>query len=842
MDRSKSQLYNLEIDEALLSQASQLDGLSTEDVLARLKKHGRNELTSKKTPLWRQIVEPFTSYFVIVIIGAALLSVYERQWFEAIIISVIVVINAMIYYFQQFAVNRVLKTLRDQDKLSVNVVRNGADVVVASEELVPGDIVHVVEGMKVSADGRLVESNHIQLDESALTGESLPVHKHAAAIPGTKAIYDQENMIFKGTYVKSGSGLMLVTGTGNETQLGSINTLAAEADDGKAPIEQKIDDITKKLLVAIGAVSVVVFMLAIVRGIVLDEALKFTLSLIVSAVPEGLPVAITLVLLFSARRMAKHKALVKKISAMETLGAVTLIATDKTGTLTKNKLSVADTYTPHAKAHAFHETIRASLNGDTGFAEDPLDQILHHSIADVRTPRSWRKVKEFPFNQQLRLSGTVWRHTEGYVLHIKGAPEQVLSHCKPGDDRETALVSLQKFTGKGYRTIGFAHRTVTSIPEALTHTTLKGLKLDGFVALSDQIRQNVSKAIAEAHEAGIKVIMLTGDHVETAGYIASRVGIITDRSEVADSSLLAHGSPTQVRSALKKFKAFGRVLPEHKYALLKATKNYEITAMTGDGVNDIPALVEADIGFAMGSGTSAAKDASDVILMNNNFHTIMHAVRAGRTVLANIRKMVVYLLGTNGGEVLTMLSALLIGVQLPITAVMVLWINLVTDGFTVIPLGLSPSETHQMKHPPRDPRGPLLDGVMLTRSILLAVVIAVSVVWIFILNLPKGLAYAQTAAFLSLIVIQWANAFNMNYEFKSWLYNFVRPNWALVAAIAASIILNGIVFMTPIGEYFGVVPIQFKDAVGAIIYPMIAAFVTADLHKLVCARIVRRIV
>lgn len=602
MDRSKSQLYNLEIDEALLSQASQLDGLSAEDVLARLKKHGRNELTSKKTPLWRQIVEPFTSYFVIVIIGAALLSVYERQWFEAIIISVIVVINAMIYYFQQFAVNRVLKTLRDQDKLSVNAVRNGADVVVASEELVPGDIVHVVEGMKVSADGRLVESNHIQLDESALTGESLPVHKHAAAIPGTKAIYDQENMIFKGTYVKSGSGLMLVTGTGNETQLGSINTLAAEADDGKAPIEQKIDDITKKLLVAIGAVSVVVFMLAIVRGIVLDEALKFTLSLIVSAVPEGLPVAITLVLLFSARRMAKHKALVKKISAMETLGAVTLIATDKTGTLTKNKLSVADTYTPHAKAHAFHETIRASLNGDTGFAEDPLDQILHHSIADVRTPRSWRKVKEFPFNQQLRLSGTVWRHTEGYVLHIKGAPEQVLSHCKPGDDRETALVSLQKFTGKGYRTIGFAHRTVTSIPEALTHTTLKGLKLDGFVALSDQIRQNVSKAIAEAHEAGIKVIMLTGDHVETAGYIASRVGIITDRSEVADSSLLAQGSPTQVRSALKKFKAFGRVLPEHKYALLKATKNYEITAMTGDGVNDIPALVEADIGFAMGRG------------------------------------------------------------------------------------------------------------------------------------------------------------------------------------------------------------------------------------------------
>lgn len=833
MHIKEKQTYNLEIHEILSTYHTHLKGLDSHEASRRLKEYGPNELTVKKTVLWRRLIEPFASYFVIVIIVAALLSVFEKKWFEAIVISVIVIINALIYYFQQFSVNRVLKTLRNKDKLKVTVIRDNDDISILGEELVPGDIVRIAEGLKIPADGRLVDANHVQCDEAVLTGESLPVHKHAGAIEGNKAVYDQDNMLFKGTYVKGGTGLLLVTNTGNKTQLGAINTLAAQADDGKTPIEKKIDNLTKKTLIGIGCISILVFALATVRGLELEEALRFTLSLTVSAVPAGLPVAMTLVLLFSARRMARQKALVKKISAMETLGAVTLIVTDKTGTITRNKLSVADTFTIHDSPHVFHETIRASLNINDGHAEDPLDEILYHSIAHIHTPGFWKKVKEFPFDQQLRLSGTVWRHNDNYTLYLKGAPEQVLQHCKPGDARSRAQEHLKQFTGKGYRTIGFAHRSLKSIPEKLNHTTLKDINFDGFVALSDQLRQKVHLAISEARAAGIRVIMLTGDHVETAGYIAKQVGIVKDGSEVADSSVLAKGTPAQVRSALERIMAFGRVLPEYKYAMLKATKNYEITAMTGDGVNDIPALVEADVGLAMGSGTDAAKDASDIVLVNSNFHTIVNAIRAGRAVLANIRKMVVYLLSTSGGEVLTMLSALALGIPLPITAAMVLWVNLVTDGVAVIPLGLSPAESHQMQSPPKDPRSPLLDKVMLSRAILLAATMAVMVLIIFKMHLPKGEVYAQTTAFLSLIVVQWANAFNMNYEFKSWLYNFVRPNFVLIAAIGVSMLVNIAIFITPLRTFFGIVPLAAFDAFIAIVLPVTAALLTCDMHKFI---------
>lgn len=836
-------IYNLEIEEVLLRLGSQHAGISGTEAAKRLKVHGRNELTTKKTSLWKRIIEPFTSYFVIVIIFAAILSLIKREWFEAIIISIIVVVNALIYYFQQISANRALKSLMAQDRQKVSVLRpQAADEDIYIEFLVPGDVVRIHEGMKIPADGRVIDANHIQIDESMLTGESLPVHKHAGALSGTKAIYDQENMLFKGTYLHSGSGLLLITTTGNQTQLGAINTMAAEADDGKTPIEQKIDNLTKRLLIGIVIITVLVFGLAMYRGIELNEALKFTISLAVSAVPEGLPVAMTLVLLISARKMAKQKALVRKISAMETMGAITLIATDKTGTITKNKLSVADTFSAHSDLRTFHEAMRASLNGDGENSEDPLDQILLQTVEHTKLPRDWKKVKEFPFNQALRLSGMVWKHPGGYLLHVKGAPEQIMFHSN-GDSKSVlvdAKAHLEKFTTRGYRTIGFAQKHLSKLPEKLDHSVLNSMQFNGFVGLSDQLRPKVKQAIAEAHAAGIKVVMLTGDHVQTAGYIASQVGIARASSEISDSSLLDSKDPKKIWDSLANIKVFGRVLPEHKYKLLKAVKGHEITAMTGDGVNDIPALVEADAGLSMGSGTDAAKDASDIILTNSNFHTIVNAVRAGRTVLANIRKMVVYLLATSGGEVLTMLCALALDIPLPITAVMVLWVNLVTDGIAVIPLGLSPSEAHHMQEPPRHPKAPLLDGILLSRAVLLAVTLAACTLLIFKINLPNGTVYAQTAAFLSLIVVQWANALNMNFEFRSWVYNFVRPNYKLLLAISASIVINILVFTTPIKTYFGLATLWSTDALVAIVLPVGAAFVVSDVHKIISHELLRR--
>lgn len=821
-------IYNLEINDALERLQSSHKGLSKSVAHTRLTQYGANELTSRRTSWLKRLLEPFASYFAMVIVVAALLSLYERKWFEAIIISVIIVINALIYYFQQFSVSRVLKTLRSQDKQSVNVIRDGQELTVASEKLVPGDIVHVHEGIKVPADGRLIDVSHLQADESLLTGESLPIHKQASAIAGNQEVYDQKNMLFKGTYVRAGTGILLITKTGNSTQLGTINTLAAGADQDKTPIQAKIDDLTRKLLIGITCVSVAVFALAIVRGIHLDEALRFTLSLVVSAVPEGLPVAMTLVLLLSANRMAKQKALVKNLSAMETMGAVTLIVTDKTGTITRNQLSIADTYTNHKNQDDFKLAVSASLNGNKDHSTDPLDQLFLNTFPAINV-KGWKKVHDFPFDQQLRLSAVVWQTGSSYMLYIKGAPEKILEHAKHSTND---LQVLESFVEKGQRTIGFASKKLSVVPQHLNGATLTNLNFEGYLSLSDQIRPNIQQSIKEAHEAGIKVIMLTGDHIKTAHFVGSQVGIVDNPSQVADSSSIAGKSTNKIREALVNTRVFGRVLPEHKYALLKAVKGVEITAMTGDGVNDIPALVEADAGLAMGSGADAAKDASDIVLINSNFHTIINTVRSGRTVLANIRKMVVYLLATSGGEVLTMLTALILNIPLPITAVMVLWVNLVTDGVSVIPLGLSPSESHQMRQPPRSPSSPLLSKVLLTRVFILAFTMAVTVLTVFKLNLGNGVAYAQTAAFLSLIVIQWANAFNMNFEYRSWTHNLFNPNYRLIAAIGVSIVVNTIVFNTGIRDFFGLAILSGKDAAIIILASVSAALIACDLHKL----------
>lgn len=820
-------IYSLEITESLTSLQSSHKGLTAHEAALRLKRFGRNELTARKTSLLKRIIEPFASYFAMVIIVAALLSILEKKWFEAVIISIIIVVNAIIFYVQQFSVSRVLKSLREQDKQSIDAIRDGHTMQIAAEKVVPGDVIHINEGMKIPADGRLIDVSHLQVDESMLTGESLPIHKQAGALRGKHELYDQTNMLFKGTYVRSGTGLILVTATGNSTELGTITKLAGEAEEGKTPIEHKIDDLTKKLLLGIGIASTVVFGLTLARGTHLDEALRFTLSLIVSAVPEGLPVAMTLVLLLSANRMAKQKALVKKLSAMETMGAITLIVTDKTGTITKNKLSVAEVFTPLTDQNAFFQAVYASLNGSAEHSADPLDELLVQEVGKHKP--NGEKVHDFPFDQQLRLSASVWKEHGGYYLYVKGAPEKVLAHSHTTDAGQQ---HLETYTGRGYRTIGFGRKKISKIPNDLTSGSLTNLEFLGFVALSDQLRSGIHKAVEEARQAGIRVVMLTGDHIATAQYVALQTGIAENQNQVADSRILASGNAEDILELLKTIRVFGRVLPEHKFALLKAVKQHEITAMTGDGVNDIPALVEADAGMAMGSGADAAKDASDIVLVNSDFTTIINAVRSGRTVLANIRKMVVYLLATSGGEVLTMLSALLLNIPLPITAVMVLWVNLVTDGVSVIPLGLSPSEGQHMKEPPANPKAPLLNRVYVSRAIVLAIAMAVTVLSVFKFHLSNGTVYAQTIAFLTLIVIQWANALNMNFEHRSWIRNFTHPNFKLLLAIGGSIALNFAVFCTPLKEYFGLASLDHVDAIIAISVACVVAFGTADLHKL----------
>lgn len=829
MKQKTPPIYNLEVHETLARLRTSFTGLDTEEAHRRRKKWGYNELATPSTPLWRRLIEPFSSVFVWVLFVAMLISIAEGQAAEAIIIAFIVGVNAVIYYVQQYSVGRVLVALKGKDVQMVDAVRGGQLVHLPARELTVGDIVHIKEGMKVPADGRLIEANQIEADEALLTGESLPVYKHAASVPGQKDLYDQANMLFNGTYIKMGAGLMAVSGVGALTELGSITTLTSKADIGKSPIEKKIDTFIRRLLVVVFVVAAVVLALSIWRGVSIEEAVRFSLMVLVSSVPEELPIALTIVMLLSARRMARAKALVKKITSIETMGAVTLIATDKTGTITQNDLVVTETRSAHQKKEIFEITLRGSLNDTAGTGADVLDTMLHTSLKQAAMPRGWSKVHSFSFSQSLRMSGVLWQHNRGFTLCLKGAPEHILTHCQPDAAARTALEDM---TNRGFRTIAIAHKDFVHAIDKLTARHLSSLTFDGFVGLSDPVRPRIATAVAEAQRAGIKVVMLTGDHVNTARFVAQDIGLTNSPEQTVDGAVLANGDTKEIRETLATVRAFGRVLPEYKYALLKATKGYEVTAMTGDGVNDIPALVEADAGIAMGSGSDAAKDAADIVLLNNNFGSIVAAVRIGRTALANVRKMLVYLLSTGAGEVMTMLGALLIGVPLPVAAIQILWINLVTDGVSVIPLGLSPSEERQMEQAPPTPRAALLNMRQVTRIVAIALVMSASVLAVFVAYLPKGHTYAQTLAFLGLIVVQWASAVSLNYEFKPWVYNFIRPNLKLWGAIGVSIGLQLVVFFTPLGALLGVVAVGWGDAFVAIVFPALAVIMAVELHKL----------
>lgn len=821
--------YSLSTSEVLAELQTSSKGLSQSEVAKRLAQYGANKIAPKKQSWIKRLLEPFTSLFVGVLLIAIVISLVMHENLDAAVIGFVVTMNAMIEYFQQYSVNKVLKDLKGREDGNITVRRDGETQEIGAEQLVPGDIVYIFEGMKIPADGRLIENTSLTIDEAILTGESLPVTKTTDKISKKVEVFDQKNMVFKGTIAHSGNGMFVVCGSGNQTELGSISELASEGDIGRTPIEKKIDDITRKLIIGVASIGVLVFGLALLRGITAAEALRFSLSLVVSVVPEGLPVTLTVVLLLSAKKMARHKALVKKLSSIETMGAVTLIATDKTGTLTKNKLEIAEKYDP---AKALNQTAALCINKQNGVAFDPLDELLAENFAHRQA--ALKRQEDFSFDQQLRLSGVLYKNASNkYVLYIKGAPEKLIA--KLSSTKQASVKKLlDEYTRKGHRTIAFAHINLLKPVAALKELKLGDIILDGLVGLADPMRREVPAAIAEARAAGINVVMLTGDHKNTAEEIARQAGLIQHSNEVADSTLLESPKNAKImQTLLERIHVFGRVLPKHKFNFLKSLHDSEVTAMTGDGVNDIPALVEADAGLAIGSGTDAAKDASDIVLLDDNFATIVETVRLGRSVIANIRKMVFYVISTGIGEASTMIGALLLALPLPVTAVQILWLNLVTDGFTLLPLGLGKPEKHQMQNPPYDPKASLLSKALASRMIISGVAMAVVALLIFNALLPKGHAYAQTAAFVSLAVAQWANALNANFETHSWVRNFTHPNYKLFIGLMFSIAFQIFALYGPLGTAFGTVELGWADLAISIIAPTIVVLSVVDLHKLI---------
>jgi P-type Ca2+ transporter type 2C len=862
-------------------------GLSGEEARARLERYGRNELTAEKPPpRWRRFLAQFQDVLVLLLLAATAVSAalwaLERDAalpYEAIAILAVVLLNATMGYVQETRAAAAVAALRAMSAAHATVIRDGARRSVAAPDVVPGDLVLIEEGDTIPADARLIESASLQTAEAALTGESLTVTKDPTPIPEEVPLGDRDNMIFSGTAATYGHAKAVVTATGMRTEMGHIAGLLKETQDESTPLQRELDRTGRVLgvaVVAIAAVMIVTILLVEdVRGAAaFFDVLILGVALAVAAVPEGLPAVVTAVLSIGVQRMARRNAIVRHLAAVETLGSATVIASDKTGTLTKNEMTVrvivtasgrvtfdGSGYAPggaiHSEGGPVEGAVRLELDRALAVADrannaaieqrdgrwtvqgDPTEGALlvaarkaglESGTLDEQLPR----VGEVPFSSERKLMSTLHRDAQRAdrgVVFTKGAPDVLLGRCTKelvGDERRPLtperraqiLAVNEALAGEALRTLGVAGRWLTS--EALMEHTARpneGVETDlvfaGLIGMIDPPRPEAKDAVARAKRAGIRPLMITGDHPITAAVIAQELGI-TSNDRVLTGSDLEKLTPEEAARAVIEVSVYARVNPEHKLRIVDALRRTgAVVAMTGDGVNDAPALKKADIGVAMGiTGTDVSKEAADMILADDNFASIVAAVEEGRAVFANIRKFLRYLLSSNIGEVMTMffgvVFARVIGldssgdaVVLPLLATQILWINLVTDGPPALALGVDPPDEGLMNQPPRPAGEGVVTPRMWRRIVFVGVVMAAGTLFALDASMPGGLVegsgdlrYGQTIAFTTLMLFQMVNVVNARSDERS-AFVHLFTNWWLWTAIVGSLVLQMLVVSVP---------------------------------------------
>jgi Ca2+-transporting ATPase len=809
-------------------------GLSKIESDERFYHYGPNAIHVTQTPLWKRILEPLINVFMVVLFIAAIISFYHGDIVDAIIILAIIGVSAGIHYIQRYSTGRILRSLKKHTNQHVSTYRNNKLIEIDSTQLVIGDVFVLHEGEKIPADARIINAKSVRVDESMLTGESQPVQKQSDALIGKKQLYEQSNILFQGAFVISGEVTAVVIKTGNQTEFGQLAALSQD-QEMSSPVQKKIDKLVTQIIVLVGAMSVVAFGLALLRNMELTESIKFVLALAVSAAPESLPVAISVVLVVAMRRMSARKALVRNMSAIESIGSITTIATDKTGTLTKNQLSVQETWQLPDSTLSIDSYIARSITHTNEQSNDPLDTafLQHAKAANVSLKQS---TLSFPFDQTVMMSGNMWSTGASTSLVLKGAPEKILHKSDlTTNEHEQAIKALHKLTAQGYRVIALASTslskpitTLSELPKA------NDLEFVGFVAVADVLRPEAKRAITAAQRAGVTVRMITGDHAETAYHIARQLGMASAREQVFDASHMSAMSDEELDHAIKNVRVFARVIPEHKFRILALLKKHHITAMTGDGVNDVPALANANVGIAMGSGSDIAKEAGDIVLLDDNFKSIIDAMAEGRVVVANIRRMLYYLLTTSAAGVLTMLGALIVGMPVPLLPVQILWINLVTDSVLVIPLGLEKGEKDVMKHPPKRPRSPILTKQMIIRMVIVAAVMAAVTLAIYSAYLQSmGESYARTIAFCALVVMQWSNAINARSDMESAVSRLRVWSTPFALGLTIAVVLQLLAIFGPLQSLLHLSTVYLGDLAIVCFVAFIIPLVVVELHKFI---------
>lgn len=818
-------------------------GLPDDEAQKRFERYGPNNLKEKKKEsIFVKFIKQFNDFMIITLIIAAIISAVvsklngEADYIDSIIIVAIVIFNAIMGLVQEQKAEKSLEALKKMSAPNAKVRRNGRVQEIDAAMVVPGDIVILEAGNYVPADCRLINSYNLKIEESALTGETIPSLKDSSKIlKENTAMGDLCNMVFATTIVVNGHGEAIVVETGMNTRVGKIAGMIIEDESPETPIQKKLAEVGKILAIACIIICVLIFVIGIFKKIPIIEMFMTSVGLAVAAIPEGLPAIVTIMLSIGVTKMAKKNSIIRKLPAVETLGSSSVICSDKTGTLTQNKMTVTEVRNCFGRANSNErkfilelgtmctDTTEERINGKLGFVGEATEVAISNAAMEEGVSKSFlydemKRINDIPFDSKRKIMTTIHKYGNGYRIITKGAPDVLLkrcSNCYSGGQivpifskKDDINEQNNQMAEKALRVIAVAYKDVEKLPEM--QDVEKDLIFCGLIGMIDPPREGVKEAVRTCRRAGIKTVMITGDHLQTAKAIAKELGILKRGDLAIDGETLERMSQHELEQNIMDYSVFARVSPEHKVRIVKAFQSTgAVVAMTGDGVNDAPALKNADIGIAMGKGgTDVAKNAADMILLDDNFVTIVEAVKQGRNIYDNIKKAIHFLISTNIGEIVTIFFGLVLGIKSPLLAIQLLWINLVTDSLPAIALGLEKEEENIMSRLPRNPKKNLfadglwwkiiIEGAMLGMFTLLAFSIG---------NRLYSVEVGRTMAFLTLGILELVHSFNIKSE-ESIFKIGVLENKYLVGALILGVILQVIVVVvSPLAQVFSLVPL-----------------------------------
>lgn len=853
-----TKFHALSVEDTLAKLDADYDGLTTAKGSQRLGECGFNELAvSKRASPLRVFVRQFSDLMIIVLIGAAVISGVLGDPVDTVAILTIVSLNAVLGFVQEYRAERALSALRKMSAPVATVVRDGSRKQISARELVPGDIVLLEAGNIVPADLRLIESHHLKINEAVLTGESGNIHKSTEAIADSTPVADRKNCAFKGTVVSHGRGRGIITATGRSTEFGRIAAILSEQERERTPLQIRLTKLGKRLVIVVLFVCAAIFALGLYRGEPAVKMLLIAISLAVAAIPEALPAVVTISLALGARRLVQQNSLIRRLPAVETLGSVTYICTDKTGTLTENKMAVESVYFRGKKFSANNpEALKAenanillsamAISNDTERDEngnltgDPTETALvrfAHGLgwSKEQVEKSLPRVAEIPFDSERKCMSTVHRAERGFQIFTKGAVESVLEKSVSAPEDHASLAAVANdLAADGFRVIAVATRTTDKMPETVAPSVEKDLIVLGLIGIVDPPRAGAKDAVERCKQAGIVPVMITGDHPATAWHIAKMVGIIPTDITKASSGMLMTGRELEqtddeaFAARARSVRVYARVAPEQKLRIVKALQNNgEFVAMTGDGVNDAPALKSANIGIAMGiTGTDVARESAHMILLNDNFATIVSAVQEGRRIYDNIRKFTSYALTGNAGEILAIALAPLLGLPVPLLPVHILWVNLITDGLPGLALSSEQAETASMQRPPRPPSQHILAAEVGQRIIWAGLLIGLLCLLTQYLYRNDGVGKQQTMVFSVLSIAQLGLLLAVRRGHQSAFAKGFFANRPMLAAVLITLALQLAVIYVPVLQpWFRTVALSAIDLL--IVFTMAVAVLAA---------------